>query len=676
MSFIGNMRVRWKLLLSFSFLALLLFAVGLTGYYSAQTIQFDLDHVLKVRLAGLSVLLEADRDLQQLLVAERSMIMADKGSEAFKKQRTDYDTNLKQADDRWNRYKALVDNPAEKALFDDYEQNRQAWLALTGKVVALAGEGTEESRKAALQLSLGEAGVKFEAMREVINQLTEIIDKAAEVDGKRAAEVYSRSLTWIWGLTALGFACAILFAFGITRGIARPIASLIGFSNAVAGGDLDAVKRVETLTADFGELQKNINRMVGVIVDKSFWYETLLDSIHFPISVTDNDMRWTFINKAAENVTGKKRAEVLGKSCRDWGADICGTERCGVACLKRGQPTSNFTQPGINRDFQVDTAYLKDTAGRTVGHIEIVQDVTDTNRLKKQAEAALKDGMNQAAGKIEGVVEIVTSASAELAAQIEESSRGSEIQAQRVNETATAMEEMNVTVLEVAKNASRAAETSDAARKKAQEGAEVVGQVVREIGNVQTQALELKSDMATLGSQAEGIGQIMNVISDIADQTNLLALNAAIEAARAGDAGRGFAVVADEVRKLAEKTMSATKEVGAAIGGIQQGTKRNVATVELTVKSIEAATRLASTSGAALTEIVSLVDQASDQVRSIATASEEQSSASEEISKSIEEINTISTETAQAMNQAAQAVDELAGQAQVLTRLIGELRQA
>ncbi len=676
MSFIGNMRVRWKLLLSFSFLALLLFAVGLTGYYSAQTIQSDLDHVLKVRLAGLSVLLEADRDLQQLLVAERSMIMADKGSEAFKKQRTDYDTNLKQADDRWNRYKALVDNPAEKALFADFEGKRQAWLALTGKVTTLSGEGTEESRNAALQLSLGESGVKFEAMREVINQLTEIIDKAAEADGKRAAEVYSRSLTWIWGLTALGFACAILFAFGITRGIARPIASLIGFSNAVAGGDLDAVKRVETLTADFGELQKNINRMVGVIVDKSFWYETLLDSIHFPISVTDNDMRWTFINKAAENVTGKKRAEVLGKSCRDWGADICGTERCGVACLKRGQPTSNFTQPGINRDFQVDTAYLKDTAGRTVGHIEIVQDVTDTNRLKKQAEAALKDGMNQAAGKIEGVVEIVTSASAELAAQIEESSRGSEIQAQRVNETATAMEEMNVTVLEVAKNASRAAETSDAARKKAQEGAEVVGQVVREIGNVQTQALELKSDMATLGSQAEGIGQIMNVISDIADQTNLLALNAAIEAARAGDAGRGFAVVADEVRKLAEKTMSATKEVGAAIGGIQQGTKRNVATVELTVKSIEAATRLASTSGAALTEIVSLVDQASDQVRSIATASEEQSSASEEISKSIEEINTISTETAQAMNQAAQAVDELAGQAQVLTRLIGELRQA
>ena len=556
MSFIGNMRVRWKLLLSFSFLALLLFAVGLTGYYSAQTIQFDLDHVLKVRLAGLSVLLEADRDLQQLLVAERSMIMADKGSEAFKKQRTDYDTNLKQADDRWNRYKALVDNPAEKALFDDYEQNRQAWLALTGKVVALAGEGTEASRKAALQLSLGEAGVKFEAMREVINQLTEIIDKAAEVDGKRAAEVYSRSLTWIWGLTALGFACAILFAFGITRGIARPIASLIGFSNAVAGGDLDAVKRVETLTADFGELQKNINRMVGVIVDKSFWYETLLDSIHFPISVTDNDMRWTFINKAAENVTGKKRAEVLGKSCRDWGADICGTERCGVACLKRGQPTSNFTQPGINRDFQVDTAYLKDTAGRTVGHIEIVQDVTDTNRLKKQAEAALKDGMNQAAAKLEGVVEIVTSASAELAAQIEESSRGSEIQAQRVNETATAMEEMNVTVLEVAKNASRAAETSDAARKKAQEGAEVVGQVVREIGNVQTQALELKSDMATLGSQAEGIGQIMNVISDIADQTNLLALNAAIEAARAGDAGRGFAVVRSEERRVGKECRS------------------------------------------------------------------------------------------------------------------------
>jgi methyl-accepting chemotaxis protein len=292
----------------------------------------------------------------------------------------------------------------------------------------------------------------------------------------------------------------------------------------------------------------------------------------------------------------------------------------------------------------------------------------------RKAETAKAEGMLQAAGQLEGVVEVMTSASEELSSQIEQSSKGSEEQSNRVSETATAMEEMNATVLEVAKNASQAAETSDNARKKAQEGEKIVGQVVKGIGEVQREALALKQDMSALGKQAEGIGQVLNVISDIADQTNLLALNAAIEAARAGDAGRGFAVVADEVRKLAEKTMTATKEVGDAIRGIQEGARKNIDNVDRSAKTIEEATGLASMSGDSLKEIVALVDQASDQVRSIATASEEQSAASEEINRSIEQVATISAETAQAMEQATQAVTELARQTQVLQNLINELQ--
>jgi methyl-accepting chemotaxis protein len=180
--------------------------------------------------------------------------------------------------------------------------------------------------------------------------------------------------------------------------------------------------------------------------------------------------------------------------------------------------------------------------------------------------------------------------------------------------------------------------------------------------------------MTTLGQQAQGIGQIMNVISDIADQTNLLALNAAIEAARAGDAGRGFAVVADEVRKLAEKTMAATKEVGDAISGIQDGTRKNILNVEQTVGKIDDATVLATKSGESLSEIVVLVDMATDQVRSIAAASEEQSAASEEINRSIEDISRISTETSGAMHQSSQAVVELANQSRVLGGLIEEMQ--
>jgi len=292
----------------------------------------------------------------------------------------------------------------------------------------------------------------------------------------------------------------------------------------------------------------------------------------------------------------------------------------------------------------------------------------------RQAENAKAEGMLQAAGRIETVVEVVSSASQQLAAQIEQASRGAEDQSRLASEAATSMVELNTTVLEVAKNAARAAETTDQARRKAEEGASIVGEVVNRIGGIAEQSRALKVDMGDLGRRAENIGAIMNVISDIADQTNLLALNAAIEAARAGEAGRGFAVVADEVRKLAEKTMAATSEVGDAIHGIQDVTQANIAGFDRAVQNVEAATDMARRSGEALSSIVTLVDDAADQVRSIATAAEQQSAASEEIGRTVDHINRISGETAQVMGLSAQAVEKLAGQSKNLYDLVHDMQ--
>jgi len=302
------------------------------------------------------------------------------------------------------------------------------------------------------------------------------------------------------------------------------------------------------------------------------------------------------------------------------------------------------------------------------------QATTDAEEARRQAERAKAEGMLQAARQLEGVVGIVTSASEELSAQIEQSSRGADEQSGRVRETATAMEEMNATVLEVAKNAQQAADVSNNAKNQAIEGAQIVNDAVKGISTVHTQSIAMKQDMDALGKQAESIGQVMGVIADIADQTNLLALNAAIEAARAGDAGRGFAVVADEVRKLAEKTMTATQEVGRAIKEIQAGTAKNIQNVEQSGVAIEAATKLSVQSGESLKNILEYVQLVNDQVQSIATASEQQSAASEEINRSVEQISSISAETAQAMEQASRAVVDLAQQSQALQKLIGEMK--
>ena len=292
----------------------------------------------------------------------------------------------------------------------------------------------------------------------------------------------------------------------------------------------------------------------------------------------------------------------------------------------------------------------------------------------REAEAKTRALMT-IAEKLEKVGNVVSTASTELSAQIEQSDKGAGEAAARLSEAATAMNEMNATVQEVARNASSASQASADTKDKASAGAQVVERSLRRIEAVHQVSLELKNDMSQLNDHAHSIDQIMSVISDIADQTNLLALNAAIEAARAGEAGRGFAVVADEVRKLAEKTMSSTQDVGNAIKAIQESTARSTAAVDNAVSKIEEATQFANESGHALEEIVANADATADQVNAIAAASEEQSAASEEINHSIIECNEMSGQIATAMKEANKAVTDLAREAQDLSKLILELKQ-
>ena len=292
----------------------------------------------------------------------------------------------------------------------------------------------------------------------------------------------------------------------------------------------------------------------------------------------------------------------------------------------------------------------------------------------QRAEVAKREGILHAADQLEGATNVISSAATELSAQVQLSADGAQQQADRAAETATAMNEMNATVMEVARSASSAAEVSNSMRLKAEDGAKIVRKVVSSIEGVHQLSLVLKDDMGKLGESAASIGQIMGVISDIADQTNLLALNAAIEAARAGEAGRGFAVVADEVRKLAEKTMASTSEVGQAIRSIQQSADESIRQVEVAVNGINEATDLANTSGTALEEIVQLAESAADQVRAIAAASEQQSATSEEINRSISDINKVANENASAMEQAAQAVNDLAHETSTLNSIVQDMK--
>ncbi|QTO39270.1 methyl-accepting chemotaxis protein [Desulfovibrio desulfuricans] len=293
-----------------------------------------------------------------------------------------------------------------------------------------------------------------------------------------------------------------------------------------------------------------------------------------------------------------------------------------------------------------------------------------------QAERAKREGMISAAAQIEEVVGQLNASISDISEQVENTSGALDHAASRLAETATAMEEMNSTVLEVAKNAGGASDISNAAKRKAEVGSEIVSRAVVGIQEVQRQSQALRDGMTQLDDHAKAISQIMGVISDIADQTNLLALNAAIEAARAGEAGRGFAVVADEVRKLAEKTMSSTTDVGNAIAAIQQSAGQSIQQVEKAVGNISEATEYSNKSGEALKEIVGMVDQTADEVRAIAAASEQQSATSEEINRSVADVNHIAASTSQSMQVAMKELESLRALARSLMDLIEHMKKA
>jgi len=312
-------------------------------------------------------------------------------------------------------------------------------------------------------------------------------------------------------------------------------------------------------------------------------------------------------------------------------------------------------------------------AGQAAG--EAKEALARAEEAQNQAERAKCEGILQAVDVLRGVVQGIGNASRNLLGEIRSLREGVTGQESTTGETAAAMDEMNSSVLEVARNAHEASEAADQTRAEAQRGQTVVEDARRAITQVDELAKVLEQGMSQLGEQAHAIGQVMTVISDIADQTNLLALNAAIEAARAGEAGRGFAVVADEVRKLAEKTMHSTQEVGQAIASIQEGTARNVEHVNRAAQAVGVASELAVQSGEALRSIVDLVDRTTSQVRGIAQAAGQQSTASEEIARSVSGISSFSRDLTRGMDDFSQTVQGMAGHVSELSTVIAGLEE-
>ena len=545
-------------------------------------------------------------------------------------------------------------------------------------------------------------------------------------------------LTYLMLFLSILLLIALIFA--VTMNMKKLTNALTSFSSEtqriiteVDKGDYAVRGNQEIVINEFKPIIGGFNEILDLIADKIYYYESILNCIPWPISVTDNNMNWTFFNKAAADITGKTLDVMRGKACNNWGADICKTKNCGVELLRNGVLSSTFKQPGVNMDFQVDTTYLTDRHGNNAGHIEVVRDITQQNRIsiyEKNEVTKVSDILNQIASgdltvqyvitppdqytkdtattfreieksldetiarlrsamqSIQSQSATLSAASEELSAQSNEMSSGAEELSTQSATSAAAVEQASTNL----KSISEAAAVMSASVNSIVTAITQMSATISEISKNTSQANVISNDatekasatnsvMDNLKNTTKEISKIIKIINDIADQTNMLALNATIEAASAGEAGKGFAVVANEVKELAKQTGDATGKISTQIEEMTNAVEIAVDSIHKIAKVInsvhEISTTIASSveeQSISVNEIARDMSENSTSVDTVSRSVNESSKGIEEVAKTMQNIDLASREIAQGSIQTAQVSSDLARMAQHLKNIVDQFR--
>ncbi|UGA53480.1 methyl-accepting chemotaxis protein [Vibrio sp. VB16] len=282
----------------------------------------------------------------------------------------------------------------------------------------------------------------------------------------------------------------------------------------------------------------------------------------------------------------------------------------------------------------------------------------------------LKDTIEE----INNTAVVLNTSSSRIAESAASVNHSSESQMRQLEQTSTAMNEMTVTVDEVARNAMEASTAATEAHSYSENGIQTVNDMNNSIENLSNEIVYVQEVVNRLESETKSVGQILDVIREIADQTNLLALNAAIEAARAGEQGRGFAVVADEVRNLANRTQNSTDEIQQLITKLQAEAKTSVTLMDKSANNAKNTMDISQKANDALQSIQSSVSHIQDMNNQIATAAEEQTLVAAEINASIVGINDLAKETFENSENNSQQATKLTKAASQLDKAVAEFK--
>ena len=549
----------------------------------------------------------------------------------------------------WNEYKSVVaDGILSAAASQSYEM--AADIATTS--------GQDVGKKLV---------VKFDNINEHLKA------KSDELNAKVRDTVSEAGLLTILGMF-LGLVVFLFDVFYLAPAVTKPINKLKEIVKEFALGNYQQV--IENKSKDeVGELTELFIELQTAQKEKIYAAEQIsAGNIQKVKLASDKDALAIAFNKEVETIENLlSEADMLVEANREGNLSQRGNVGNFSGSWRKLLEGVNSILNAIRAPIEEASSVLENMAkadfrsrvtGTYYGDYELIK-----NNVNK-----VVDTLNDLISKLAQSTENLSGASVQISSSTEEMAAGSQEQSAQITEVAGAVEQMTKTIMETSRNSSLASEASNNAGNIAREGGRVVEETIRGIVRIAAVVQQSSDTVQALGKSSDEIGEIVQVINDIADQTNLLALNAAIEAARAGEQGRGFAVVADEVRKLAERTTKATKEIAVMIKKIQKDTSEAVQAMKKGKDEADQGKAMADKAGESLRDIILGADKVVDLVTQVAAASEQQSTTSEEISKNIDAINSVTKESTSGIQQIARAAEDLNNLALVIEELVGEFK--
>lgn len=576
-----------------------------------------------------------------------------------------FETNFQAVDDSKKRISETMSLMKDSTLADIFSDHIKKFDEIINEYFGLVVDGTLSA--AAMKDFEMASFIATTSGEEVRNRfLTELKGIREHLENEKleleseVSTIMTRTIAMIIVGMIIGTMAFLITFFKVIPTLIKPIRKFKELLSLYSLGDFE--NQIEVKSKDeFGQMAEMLNRLRDSQIEKIEAAERIAsgDLEHKIHTLSEHDsLSHSFekiienLNKLVHEINFLTTASIKGNS----------NARGNVKAFNGGYKT---IVQGMNETLDAVYAPINEA----INALEQVASGDFTIKITKEYSGdheRIKSSINnvtQSLGKTLTDVAVAVTAAASAASQIssstEEMAAGANEQSAQASEVATAVEQMTRTIFETTKNTTTAASASKNAGKVAVEGGKVVEETIKGMIRISEVVKQSAETVLELGRSSNEIGEIVQVINDIADQTNLLALNAAIEAARAGEQGRGFAVVADEVRKLAERTSKATQEIAGMIKHIQKDTDGAVNSMQQGTKEVENGKILAQQAGDSLKEIITGAERVADIVTQVAAASEEQSRASEQITQNIELITNVTQQSATGVRQIAHAAEEL-----------------